>query len=260
MTKFGFGTANNKNKHWIKLIYSKIFGVFYDDYIRFLYFKIFFESKNKIDNIKIYDAGTGEGNYAFYLGQKYPNCHVDAYDLDENLVKSCNEIKGKHKIDNVMFYRNYVEKNTKNNNYDLVLLMGVLVFNADINGILNKLYKNLNKNGKIYLYTPHISETESLNLKFEKSDKFIKDGVRLRPGFSENEISKLLRSSGFRNIEIHRVCYGLELSMFKIYSKNCSLIRAILNPFIKFIVFLKSEIYDMDCTDKGIVMIITATK
>ena len=116
--------------------------------------KIFeIENKEKIEKLKILDAGSGSGHRIINVAKYLKNCSFTGIDISENSLLIANELKNKEKIENIQFLqKNILDNNTEIGKFDLILCMGVLHHLSDPNKGLQILSKMLNKNGMIFLY------------------------------------------------------------------------------------------------------------
>lgn len=256
--KFGFGTKNLK-RIWWKKIYYTIFGIMYNDYLRFKHinkYLIIPYIQNKKENIKIFDAGSGEGNYSFFFAQNYKNILIDAYEIDKNLFLKTEKLKEKEKLNNLNIYNKKIEDNPKKNYYDFILLFGILDFNKNIEKILDKLYYNLRKGGKLIIFSMSKEEELYFKINLDKTHK-TKDGLRKNKGFDWLKLKKYLKK--YEICEYNYLTSNKILKNYLLFNKFHFIFKLLFNPLLKLntILLLKNK---YNPPNKGIHLMVIARR
>lgn len=190
---------------FFKKIYVMLFGVPEIGFqIRSMYFKQILSSNLLNKNlIKILDAGSGIGAYAFLLGQTYPQAKVLGGDIDKYKLKSCQIMSTELGLKNVKFdYLDITERNNKKNYYDFVTNIDVLEHVDNYELVLKNFFKILHRNGYLYIHVPQPNQKRILN-SFEKWHH--KDHVR--EGITKKDLENSLEKLGFKII-ISRETFG----------------------------------------------------
>jgi len=116
--------------------------------------KIFeIESKNKFQNVKILDAGSGTGHRIINVAKHFKKCKFIGADISNSSLDIANKLKKKNKVTNI----NFIHKNILTNivglgKFNFILCMGVLHHLSNPEKGLQILSKMLNKDGMIFLY------------------------------------------------------------------------------------------------------------
>ena len=122
--------------------------------IRFAHFK---KILKKIPFFKdVLDAGSGTGDFSFYLAEKYPSCSISAYDINKKTFEQ-NIIAQKHmNISNIIFSENNLLHLQEKEKYDLIISICTLIyFSKDkTKDVLMRLTHALRKGGYLYLDLP----------------------------------------------------------------------------------------------------------
>ncbi len=259
MARFGYTFQYNTKLGLFGKIYAVLFGKpFIALYLRSRYFIDFLNRNKKKKFKRILDAGCGEGDFSFYLAKRFPKSKIDACDLNKKEIKANKEIQKKLKIKNMNFMvRNL--NDIKGNNvkgtekYDLVLLMNLLSFNKNDGKIISNLHSVLKKNGVLFLTDSHISDKTQLR-KIE--DPY---SSRVRHGYDEKKLEKLLEASGFE-VEERRFCSGLSYVAHYLDNKFFSFnyfVRGFFAPFLKIMAFIGQK---FESKNKGIGVLVIARK
>lgn len=188
--------------------------------------------KSRISESKrIIDAGCGNGLYSIYCGRKNRNAKVFSYDLIENKML-INRLKH-FRLINVGFYKHNLCNDFPDKNIDFIISIDVLEHIYDYKKVIHNIYSSLKNGGVFYL---HVPKQEQARIFRRFKDWNILDHVR--NGFGFEELSKVLRQSGFHILRygysfglLGRLSWELDrLTDFNIYLKYLIL------PLLKFLV------------------------
>ena len=183
--------------------------------------KIFeIENKEKIEKLKILDAGSGSGHRIINVAKYLKNCSFTGIDISENSLLIANELKNKEKIENIQFLqKNILDNNTEIGKFDLILCMGVLHHLSDPNKGLQILSKMLNKNGMIFLYLygklgghKRMLNKELISIILEKNKIDYEEGIKI-----------------VRDIGLNKFDYGWNLKCENIEEENSLIVDSLLH-------------------------------
>ena len=183
--------------------------------------KIFeIENKEKIEKLKILDAGSGSGHRIINVAKYLKNCSFTGIDISENSLLIANELKNKEKIENIQFLqKNILDNNTEIGKFDLILCMGVLHHLSDPNKGLQILSKMLNKNGMIFLYLygklgghKRMLNKELISIILEKNKIDYEEGIKI-----------------VRDIGLNKFDYGWNLKCESIEEENSLIVDSLLH-------------------------------
>jgi len=182
----------------------------------------------------IADAGSGFGQYVYYLSKKYPASRITGLDIKQEQVDDCNGFFSRIGLaDRISF--EYADLTTLEAReiYDLVLSVDVMEHIEDDRTVFQRFYKGLKPGGVLLISTP--SDQGGSDVHHDHEDSFIDEHVR--DGYGVEDIEKKLREAGFSDIHI-RYSYGKpgkvswKLSMkYPIQLANVSKLFLILLPF-----------------------------
>jgi len=154
--------------------------------------------KSKVDikkNLKIGDFGCSNGEFCYFLKKNYNNFDITGYDILKSLI-----LKAKKKVKNVEFINGSILNNNlaKKNQYDLSFCLGVLSIFDSFEKTLNNLIKWTKPNGKIYIFSFFNDYPLDVNIKFSKSENWMKNQPKFWESgynvFSKKTISKFLKN------------------------------------------------------------------
>ena len=111
------------------------------------------ESKTKLDNKKILDAGSGSGHRITNVANFFKTCNFLGIDISDTSLEIANKLKNMKKISNIQFLKHNIMTGVEDlGTFDLVLCMGVLHHLSDPEKGLQMLVNTMKKNGIIFLY------------------------------------------------------------------------------------------------------------
>jgi len=153
---------------------------------------------------QIVDAGSGFGQYVYYLSMRYPEDQITGLDIKQEQVDDCNHFFSDIKRDNkVTFKYADLTKLEEHEEWDLALSVDVMEHIEDDRTVFRHLYKGLKPGGILLISTP--SDQGGSDVHHEHDDSFIDEHVR--DGYAVTEIDEKLREAGFSDIQI-KYSYG----------------------------------------------------
>ncbi|MCF8369570.1 MAG: class I SAM-dependent methyltransferase [Bacteroidales bacterium] len=220
----------------------------------------------KGDEIKVLDAGSGFGQYTYFLSRKNKNWQVLGVDVKEEQVEDCNNFFRKINKPNVKFEVADLTQFNQANTYDLVLSVDVMEHILEDVEVFKNLNLSMKKGGMLLISTP--SDQGGSDVHDHDHDSFIDEHVR--DGYNIDEIQEKLKSAGFTETEA-RYNYGSpgkiswKLSMkYPILMLNVSKLFFIILPFYYLLTFPISLIlnyFDVNTTHKtGTGLVVKAWK
>lgn len=188
---------------FLRIIFYKMLDLFF---LRSWYVRR--ELKNirrlkKEKHLSIYDAGSGFGQYSYFMSKKLNPCNIYSIDVKEDWINDCNEFFSDKKINNVKFGIEDLTTITYKDEYDLILCVDVMEHIEDDKKVFQNFYNALNKDGYLIINTPSIYGGSDVH---EDSDEsFI--GEHARVGYSPEDLKEKLEPLGFK-IENIKFSYG----------------------------------------------------
>ena len=190
--------------------------------------------------INILDAGSGFGQYSFYMARKYPSSTILAVDIKQEQIDDCKDFFKKINLsDRVRFENQDLTTFTSSNDYHLILSVDVMEHIEEDVVVFKNLYSSLKKGGILIISTP--SDQGGSDVHGEGDASFIDEHVR--DGYNILEIEDKLKEAGFSTV-IARYSYGppgqisWRLSMkYPILMLNASRLFFIILPFYYLVVY-----------------------
>ena len=219
------------------------------------------------DDATILDAGSGFGQYTWYMARMNKRWKIKALDVDNDLIKVSNKFFNKIGLsERVTFATADLTKLSDQNCYDIILCIDVMEHLQEDGVVFNNFYTSLKKNGTILISTP--SDKGGSDVHHVDEHSFIDEHVR--DGYGIEEITEKLLTAGFKNIKAIYT-YGKpgniswHLSMkYPIKMLNISSFFFIILPFYYIVFYPFSiilNIFDLCLTHKtGTGLLVTAGK
>lgn len=154
-------------------------------------------------DVSILDAGSGFGQYSYYMSNFAGNNQLLGVDVKEDQVKDCNSFfcaLGKKAI---QFKVEDLTKYKVDSHYDLVLCVDVMEHILEDVDVLKNFHYSLKQGGTLIISTP--SDQGGSDAHDESDDSFIEEHVR--NGYGVEEMGDKLRQAGFSKMEI-KYSYG----------------------------------------------------
>jgi len=152
----------------------------------------------------ILDAGSGFGQYSYYLSKQSRNWKVLGVDVKTEQIENCNQFFTKiEKSNQVKFEYADLTKFSKNQEYDLILSVDVMEHILEDVRVFKNFHQSLKENGMVLISTP--SDQGGSDVHDDDDHSFIDEHVR--DGYNINEIKEKLKSAGFSKVEA-KYSYG----------------------------------------------------
>jgi len=188
---------------------------------------------------QVLDAGSGFGQYTYYLSGMNPKWNILAVDVKEEQVSDCNQFFraiGRH---NVLFRIADLVKYRQPNSYSLILAVDVMEHILEDVEVFKNFQASLRSGGMLLISTP--SDQGGSDVHGDDEASFIEEHVR--DGYNIQDIQDKLKLAGFRRVEAH-YSYGKpgqiswRLSMkYPMLLLNASKLFFIVLPFYYLVTF-----------------------
>jgi len=191
-------------------------------------------------NTEILDAGSGFGQYSYYLAKKFPQTKITGVDVKEEQIADCNQFFGRLGLsDKVDFRIADLTQFREENKYSLVLSVDVMEHILEDVQVFKNFTYSMKSGGVLLISTP--SDQGGSDVHEDSDESFIEEHVR--DGYNIDEICKKLESAGFSKVTA-RYSYGIpgglawKLSMkYPIIMLNTSKLFFLIIPFYYLLVF-----------------------
>lgn len=160
-------------------------------------------AKGKDDNIHILDAGSGFGQYSYYLSKMNPAWKILAVDVKQEQVEDCNRFFAELGSKNVTFEMADLTKFVQPEAFDLALSVDVMEHILEDVEVFKNIYASLKPGGMLLISTP--SDQGGSDVDNNDGQSFIEEHVR--DGYNIKEIEAKLRLAGFSKVDA-KYSYG----------------------------------------------------
>lgn len=150
------------------------------------------------DNMNVLDAGSGFGQYSYYLSKQSESWKILGVDVKEEQIEDCNRFFSQiGKSEQVKFEYADLTKYEKQEAFDLILSVDVMEHILEDVEVFKNFHKSLKENGMVLISTP--SDQGGSDVHDEDDHSFIDEHVR--DGYNIQEIEDKLKSAGFSKVD-----------------------------------------------------------
>lgn len=144
-------------------------------------------------NINIYDAGTGYGQYAYFMSKKLTPDSIYAVDVKKEWIDDCREFFRQRGINNVSFAVEDLTQIDHSGRFNLILSVDVMEHIVEDIKVFENFHRALKPGGYLMINTPSIYGGSDVHDDHEES--FI--GEHARVGYSYEDLKSKLEPLGF---------------------------------------------------------------
>ncbi|QNF32606.1 class I SAM-dependent methyltransferase [Adhaeribacter swui] len=160
-------------------------------------------SGKKSQNVNILDAGSGYGQYTYYLSGMSPSWRIFAVDVKEEQIADSNRFFAQIGRSHVRFAVADLVTFQQPETYDLALSVDVMEHILEDVEVFKNIYTSLKEGGMLLISTP--SDQGGSDVHDNEESSFIEEHVR--DGYNINEIENKLKIAGFSQVQA-RYSYG----------------------------------------------------
>ncbi len=161
--------------------------------------RMYFKQTNNQQDIHVLDAGSGFGQYSYFLARKKPNWSILGIDVKAGEVISCNSFFARAGIQNARFEEKDLTTYSSPNTYNLILSVDVMEHIQEDRLVFSNFFHSLKKGGLLLISTP--SNLGGSGVIEEGDSSFIEEHVR--DGYSMKDIAEKLKKAGFKKMEMY---------------------------------------------------------
>ena len=151
----------------------------------------------------ILDAGSGFGQYDFFLSNLAPKAQILGVDVKDEQIEDCNQFFQRIHRPNVTFEVGDLTKLNAENRYNFVLSVDVMEHIEEDVLVFQNFHRAMKVNGVLLISTP--SDQGGSDVHEHGEESFIEEHVR--DGYNIVEIQEKLKKAGFSKVEA-RYAYG----------------------------------------------------
>jgi 2-polyprenyl-3-methyl-5-hydroxy-6-metoxy-1,4-benzoquinol methylase len=196
-----FGTIVRNNPR-LRILFYKLLGI---AFLREWYVKS--ELRKQLSQRKepfvVYDAGSGFGQYAYYIAKQFPLATVYGIDLKDEQIADCIQFFRSIGLQQCSFAVEDLTQIQHTEKFNAILSVDVMEHIPDDVTVFRNFYRALKKNGLLFINTPSNIGGSDVHSKDDQS--FVEEHAR--NGYGVEEIRSKLETVGFK-VETIRYTYG----------------------------------------------------
>jgi SAM-dependent methyltransferase len=178
---------------WLRIIFYKLLDAMF---LRSWYVRNELKKIRKnfgTREISIFDAGTGYGQYSYFMSKKLSPCKILAVDVKQEWITDCKQFFGQSNINNVEFRVEDLTNIEHKNKFDLIVCVDVMEHIVNDTKVFENFYKALKPNGFVLINSPSIFGGSDVH--DDDDESFI--GEHARDGYSFEDLSGKMIPLGF---------------------------------------------------------------
>lgn len=144
--------------------------------------------------INIYDAGTGYGQYTYFMAKKLKPANILSVDIKKDWVEDASNFFDKIDSSSIRFSVEDLLEINHENKFDLILCVDVMEHIMDDEKVFLNFYRALKTNGYLLINSPSVYGGSDVH--GEEDESFI--GEHARIGYSKEDLEKKLHPLGFK--------------------------------------------------------------
>ena len=145
------------------------------------------------ENISIYDAGSGYGQYSFFMSKNLQPCEIYSVDVKEDWINDCREFFVSQNITTVNFGVEDLTTINHKDRFDLIVCIDVMEHIPDDVKVFQNYHNALKRDGYLLINTPSIYGGSDVHE--DEDESFI--GEHARDGYSKEDLESKLHPIGF---------------------------------------------------------------
>lgn len=153
--------------------------------------------------IKIYDAGSGYGQYSYFMSKNMQPCEIYSVDVKEDWIRDNEKFFTSQKISNVSFGIEDLTAIDHKQAFDMIICVDVMEHIVDDVKVFQNYYNALKKEGFLLINTPSIYGGSDVHE--DDDESFI--GEHARDGYSKEDLESKLLPFGFKTFQV-KYTYG----------------------------------------------------
>ncbi|NUN10868.1 MAG: class I SAM-dependent methyltransferase [Ignavibacteriaceae bacterium] len=153
--------------------------------------------------IDIYDAGSGYGQYTYFMAKNLQPCSIYAVDIKEKWIEDCKNFFSSSGIGDVTFGIEDLTKITHKDKYDLIVCVDVMEHIEEDRLVFRNYHNALKNGGYVLINSPSIYGGSDVHDEGEES--FI--GEHARDGYSIEDLTEKFNPAGLK-VYRYRYTYG----------------------------------------------------
>ena len=147
----------------------------------------------------ILDAGSGFGQYTYYMSTFSPSYNILGVDVKEEQVCDCNRFFHSIGKENVLFKVGDLTTFRQEKAFDLVVCVDVMEHIEEDVTVLENYHFSLKENGMLLISTP--SDQGGSDVHEDGETSFIEEHVR--DGYAMSELKEKMKRAGFSKVKAH---------------------------------------------------------
>jgi SAM-dependent methyltransferase len=187
---------------WTRLLFYKCLGLIF---LREWYVKRELRKQlgGSSNTLRVYDAGSGFGQYSYFIAKHFPNASIYAIDVKSDQIDDCRNFFASRGLTRCEFAVEDLTAIQHREQFDFILSVDVMEHISDDVLVFRNFFRALKPGGTLFINTP--SNLGGSDAKSSADPSFVEEHAR--NGYGAGEIRSKLSGAGF-TVETIRYTYG----------------------------------------------------
>lgn len=142
----------------------------------------------------LFDAGSGFGQYSYFLARRYPAATIHAVDVKDEQIADCSDFFTRCALNNISFGVEDLTQPVHTEEFDMILSVDVMEHIEDDVQVFRNFHRALKPHGIVLINTP--SNLGGSDAHEDDDESFI--GEHARNGYGADEITEKLKQANLR--------------------------------------------------------------
>ena len=191
-----------RTKPFLRILFYKVLGLMFlrEWYVKRALRELLGDRDREFD---VYDAGSGFGQYSYYMARRFRHAHILAIDVKEEQIADCRSFFNRLGLTSCTFAVEDLTAIGHEAKFDFILSVDVMEHIAEDVLVFRNFFRALKPGGVLFINTP--SNLGGSDADSPDDASFIEEHAR--NGYGEEEMRTKLSSVGFA-VESIRYTYG----------------------------------------------------
>ncbi|MEA3504039.1 MAG: methyltransferase domain-containing protein [Bacteroidota bacterium] len=158
-------------------------------------------SENKEGKADVLDAGSGFGQYSYFLSGVSKKWNIKGVDVKREQIEDCNSFFNKINRENIKFEYADLTNFASEKRYDLIISVDVMEHILEDQKVFEGFYNTMNAGGMVLISTPSDQGGSDVHDHDHDGGSFIDEHVR--DGYNIEAIQQQLKKAGFSKTEAY---------------------------------------------------------
>lgn len=187
-----------------RFLYRWVGEIYIGKRAKLAHFRRLLDAIKITDGGKVLEVGSGDGLFSFEAATMLKHCRVIGMELNACEALACEKIARTEGLENLQFQQGILSDFNWTNEFELVFCLDVLEHIKEDLKAAVQIHDALKSNGTVLIHVPsrHYQDVDGSMHTVEDELAWKINPGHVRNGYTEEELTNLLSSAGFKSIEV----------------------------------------------------------